>query len=94
MLTVITKTNPPTNTRGARITVKSNNFKTVFTGGMPGDTPREYHARAIDEHIQLRAIKRREELKGSGVTCNGYQIVSPQVFTPDCSGYVVIVEEV
>lgn len=93
MLTVITKTNPATNDRGARITVKSNNFKTVFTGGMPGDTPREYHARAIDEHIQLRAIKRREELKGSAVTCNGYEIVSPQVFTPDCSGYVVIIKE-
>ena len=94
MFTVITKFNPPTNTRGARITVKSNNFKTVFTGGMPGDTPREYHARAIEEHIQLRAIKRREELKGSGVRFDGYRIISEQVLMPDLSGYVVIAEEV
>lgn len=94
MFTVITKFNPATNTRGARITVKSNDFKTVFDGGMPGDTPREYHARAIQEHIQLRAIKRRDELKGSGVPFTGYRIISEQVFTPDCTGYVVIAEEV
>lgn len=95
MFTVITKFNPPTNTRGARITVTSEKGKTVFTGGMPGDTPREWHESAIAAHItEMTAIRALDIEDTDAIEFQGYESTSRAVLTPDHSGYVQFWQEV
>lgn len=98
MFTVITKVNPATNDRGARVTVTSEKGKTVYIGGMPGDTPREWHERAIAHHIETVTARRNRGIEdlvaNTPIPFMGYESTSRTVLTPDHSGYVQFWQEV
>lgn len=98
MFTIVTKFNAPTNTRGARITVTSEKGKTIYIGGMPGDTPREWHERAIAHHVEEITARRNRGIEDliaqTEIPFMGYESASRVVLMPDHSGYVQFWQEV
>lgn len=95
MFTIVTKVNPATNSRGARVTVTSEKGKTVFTGGMPGDTPREWHESAIKAHVEEITARRALDIEDTdAIEFQGYESASRAVLMPDHTGYVQFWQEV